>query len=631
MKTTQLYEFDDFRIDPIRRSVHRLDDLIHLPPKVFATLLTLVQHHGTVIEKSVLIDAVWPDTIVEENNLTQNISAIRRALGGDSERQRYVVTIPGHGYSFVADVREIPRNGLRVEIDDEEAAVEQLNDPRLYEAPVRRSISARYKLLRALAAILGVVAIAAVWVISRDQPKSGVTANRSIAVLPFQPVDGEPSDRYIGTGMADALMTKLSNIGQINVRSTSSMLRRSGQTQDAPAEGRELGVDFVIDGHFQRQDDRLRMTVQLIRTSDGATLWAKPFDERFTDVFALQDSISEQAASALKLTLSGAEHRQIKRRYTEHTGAYLAYMQAAYLMREPGSDKLKKSIDYYQQAVDLDPKYALAYAGLADSYMRLHARGILIGKTPSIDLARTSLSRSLELDNTVAYAHSMRGFIAFRYEWDFPKAEREYHQARTLDPNYVNSWFGFYLMTVNRFGEAEAEFTRYREARPLDSDDLSLYYFFLHQYDLAERELKSSLAIDPVKVNRAYLGMVYEQKGLMKEALGEFDKGRKQSADSVTSRGHVAHAFAMSGKASEARKILADMLKMSSSDYFSANYMVAVVSTGLGENDTAISYLEKAYDEHSLGPAWFKFDPRLDSLRENPRFQAFMRRIGLLA
>ena len=149
--------------------------------------------------------------------------------------------------------------------------------------------------------------------------------------------------------------------------------------------------------------------------------------------------------------------------------------------------------------------------------MRLHTRGLSLGKTPSIDLARTALARSLELDDTVAYAHSILGFIAFRYEWDFARAEREYTRARMLDPNYVNSWFGFYLMTVNRFAEAEAEFTRYREARPLDTDDLSLYYFFLRRYDLAERELKNSLEIDPGNVNRAYLGMVYSKRGCSKK------------------------------------------------------------------------------------------------------------------
>lgn len=624
MKTALLYEFDDFRIDPVRRDVHRLDVPLHLPPKVFDTLLTLVRDHGSVVEKSALIEAVWPDTIVEENNLTQNISAIRKALGDASERHRYVVTIPGRGYSFVADVRELPRNGRPGEIESGEAMARQQRGPK-----TRSFVAARRNLLGAVAAILCVAAIAVVWVTSRARSANGLTATRSVAVLPFESQSGEPSERYIGSGMADALITRLSSVGQISVRSPNSMQQSAGQPDDAQAAGRELGVDFVITGRFERHDDRLRMNVQLIRTSDGATLWAKPFDEKFSDVFAMQDSISEQAAAALQLTLSGEERRQIARRYTENTQAYQAYMQAAYLMREPSSEKLKKSIDYYQQAIALDPNYALAYAGLADSYMRLHARGISIGEHPSIDLARTALARSLQLDDTVAYAHSILGFIAFRYEWDFARAEAEYKRARTLDPSYVNSWFGFYLMTVNRFGEAEAEFTRYREARPLDTDDVSLYYFFLHRYDLAERELKNSLEIDPGKVNRTYLGMVYEQKGMLKEALEEFAEGRKLSPKSPICSGLVAHAFAVSGRGREARKVLNDMLKTSSAEYFSANYMVAVVSAGLGENETAISYLEKAYDEHSLGPAWLKFDPRLDGLRDTPRFKAFMQRIGL--
>ncbi|MEO6051041.1 MAG: hypothetical protein ABIP78_06885 [Pyrinomonadaceae bacterium] len=206
-------------------------------------------------------------------------------------------------------------------------------------------------------------------------------------------------------------------------------------------------------------------------------------------MFALQDSISEQAASALQLKLSGEDRQQIARRYTESTEAYLAYMKAAYFMRKSTNEKVKKSIEYYQQSIALDPNYALAYAGLADSYIRLHARGVPIDKVKSIDLARDAVTRSLQLDDTVAYAHSILGFIAFRYEWDFTKAEREYKRARELEPNYVHSWFGSYLITVNRYADAEAEFSRYRQAQPLDAGDMSLYYFFLGQYDRAEKKL----------------------------------------------------------------------------------------------------------------------------------------------
>lgn len=644
---SQVFEFDNFQIDALRRRLKHLDKCVHLSPKVFDTLLTLVRQSGRVLEKDELIEAVWPDTIVEENNLTQNISAIRKALGDNRGDPRYVVTIPGRGYSFVADVRELPRNGgpktngridiapqpsdpLSLDLSQTEGHghKEPQTGKALPSSPATRFLFSKRHVLP-LTVVLGcLTTIMVLWSISRPSLAGPVTAPRSIAVLPFESMNAEGADEYIGTGMADALITKLGNIRQITVRPTSSVSSSARLSADPLVAGRELGVDCVIVGHVQRLNERLRVTVQMIRTSDGSVLWARGFDEKFTDVFAMQDSISEQAASALQLKLTGDEHRQIVRRHTENTEAYLAFMKAVYSMNQPVNEKVRRSVDYFQQAIDLDPNYALAYAGLADAYMRFHARGISSDKGESISLARAAVNRAIELDETVAYAHSMLGFIAFRYEWDLAKAEREYKRARELDPNYVNSWFGFYLITVNRPAEAEAEFARYREAHPLDGSDLSLYYYFIRQYDAGENELKNALDIDPNNgANRANLGLIYEQKGMLKEAVAEFKKslaltGNKRSA-------LLAHCYAISGRTSEARQILDEIAKRSTTEYFSANYTVAVINAGLGEKDEAITYLEKAFDEHSLGPAWFRFDPRLDGLRSDPRFQQLMRRTGL--
>jgi len=299
-------------------------------------------------------------------------------------------------------------------------------------------------------------------------------------------------------------------------------------------------------------------------------------------------------------------------------------------MRESSNEKVKKSIEYYRRALDLDPAYALAHVGLADTYIRLHSRGVAIDNGSPIELARESIVRALQIDDSVAYAHSIRGFIAFRYDWDFEKAEKEYARVRELDPNYVHSWFVFYLLTVNRNAEAEDEFRRYQVSQPLAANDIYLYRYFLRRYDLAQKELQTALDVDANDPsNHADLGTLYEQKGLFREAIDEFKKSRALLGKTESADGLSAHALALAGKKSEAKKILSKMMEESTTNYFSADYMVAVVSAGLGEKDRAIDYLERAYDKHSLGPAWLRFDPRLDPLRAEPRFQSLLRRTGL--
>jgi DNA-binding winged helix-turn-helix (wHTH) protein/tetratricopeptide (TPR) repeat protein len=481
-----VYEFNDFRLDPVRRQLRRSDEFVPMPPKVFDTLLALVRDHGRIVEKDELIEAVWPDTMVEENNLTQNISAIRKTLGDDRRENSYVATIPGRGYRFVAPVRVLPAGAT---------APEKGRTPALATTAVTR-------------------------------PR-------------------RPAKRYVL-----ALVTALACLTSLSF------------------------------------------------------LWPM--------------SKAPRAAASTGLA------------YTQDRDAYAAYMKADHLMREPSNEKIKKSIEYFRWAIDLDPDYALAYAGLADTYMRLHSRGVAVDDGSPIDLARESIQRALQIDDSVAYAHSIRGFIAFRYEWDFERAEKEYKRVRELDPNYVHSWFGFYLLTVNRYAEAEDEFRRFQVARPLESSDIYLYRYFLRRYDMAQTELQTALDVNADDApNHANLGIIYEQKGLLREAIDEFSKSRAISGKSESADGLAAHALAISGRKSEARKILAKMMEGSTADYFSADYMVAVVNAGLGEKDRAIDYLERAFEKHALGPAWLRFDPRLDDLRSEPRFQTLLRRTGL--
>jgi TolB-like protein len=300
---------------------------VPLAPKVFETLVILVESSGHTLEKDELMKRLWPDTFVEESSLAQNIFQLRKALKEGRSGRRYIETVPKRGYRFSADVRKIMQS-------DDEAASSYPTNGR--------------------------------FLIKEDETGLAV---KSLVVLPFKPLgENESVDEYLGLGMADATIIKLSGLRQLVVVPTSTMFKYAWRKNDPQAVGRKLGVDAVLQGTIQRAGERVRVTVQLISLNDGKTVWSGKFDEHFTDIFAVQDSISEQVAGALALRITGAERRHLRKRYTENTEAYQAYLMGLFFWNKKSKEGLNKALEYFQQAIEKDPNYALAYAGLADSY-----------------------------------------------------------------------------------------------------------------------------------------------------------------------------------------------------------------------------------------------------------------------
>jgi TolB-like protein len=324
---SRIYEFGPFRIDAHKRRLLRDGETVAVTPKAFETLLALVENSGKLLDKDDLMNLVWPDTVVEEANLTQNVSVLRRALGESSNERKYIVTVPGRGYRFIADVKEL---------FDEEGDL----------------ILARRTRSR---------------VVIEDVIETEIPS-KSLCVLPFKSLSAEASDDYLGLGIADALITKLSNIRQIVVRPTSAVLRYADMSHDPVAVGRELKVESVLEGSIRRDSDRIRVTVQLVNVRDEAPLWADRFDEMFTDIFSVEDRISEQVARALVLKITGEEQKQLTKRQTENAEAYQNYLKGLYYTNKATSNGAMKGIEHYNRAIELDPNYALAYAGLAESY-----------------------------------------------------------------------------------------------------------------------------------------------------------------------------------------------------------------------------------------------------------------------
>lgn len=672
----EFYEFEPFTIDASRRLLLSDGKPVPLKPKVFDTLLVLVENSGRTVDKDELMQLIWPDVIVEENNLTQNISAIRKCLGGRHSEHRYVVTVPGRGYRFVADVHKISqeepaRTDGRVSPPGTDEAFQPQNQPENQTMPAKPTASVepeaavtadlaqekgalvshealptaeakRYWQVAGVTLVL-LAGLTVIFVVlprwrALDKNRSatssaGITRRiESIAVLPFKPLGAEAGDEYTGPGMADALITKLSNSRQLTVRSTSVVLRYNHPDQDSLAAGRELGVDSVLEGKIQRVADRVRVTVQLVRVSDGASLWARTFDANFTDIFAVQDSISEQVVKALTLELSREERERMLKRYTESPEAYQAYLKGRYFLDKRSADSVKKAKEYFQEAINRDQNYALAYAGLADCYHRFAQFGI---EPPAevIPNATAAATKALKLDDSLAEAHATLGLISFRYLRDLPTAESEFKRALELDPRYAlaHMWYGLQLMATKKFNEADVEMHRAIEMDPLSitiNNGLGDYYMQKRQYDQAITQYRKTLEMDPnFLLAQVGIGRAFEQKGMYAEALQQFQEVKNKSESKVMP-GHAGHTYAISGRKDEARKILNSLLEKANQARGNP-YMVAVIYAGLGEKDQAFKWLEKAYADYSLLPGPLRFDPRLDTLRNDSRYKDLLRRTGL--
>jgi TolB-like protein len=461
------------------------------------------------------------------------------------------------------------------------------------------------------------------------------TATRSIAVLPFKTLGAIESneDEYLGLGMADALITTLSNLRQLVVRPTNSVVRFKDPVQDLLIAGRELGVDVVLDGRVQRAHDRLRVTVQLVSVGDGAPLWAEKFDEKWTDIFTVQDSISEQVAKALMLQLSGRERRQLTKRETQDTDAYQAYLRGRYYWNKFTEESFQRAIACYMEAINIDPEYALAYAGLADLYNWLGVFSVL----PPQDTwgrGRKMAARAVALDDTLAEAHAALGFARLCYDWDWPGGERSLQRAIELNPHYATAhqWYCFQLSAEGRFTEAVAEAQAALSIDPNSSfiqQALAWIYYTSRDYDRSIECHQKLLRLDPgFALGRFSFARPLVQKGQHAEAIEELKKAVELSNGSPIMLAALGHAYAVARREKEAQHVLGRLAELSQKRYVSS-YHVALIYCGMNDVERAFEWLEKTHAEQDAWLTWLRVEPQLDPLRSDPRFTHLLRRVGL--
>ena len=498
-----IFKFDGFTVDTEDFVVKRNGEVVSLTPRAFDVLRLLLRHSGHVVEKRQLFDEVWKETFVSDNALTKVIKELRHALADPADEPRYIETIPKRGYRFIGKLDENSRRGGNQLIADARSLPESAS-----VFPNRPVI---------ILVTFALIAITVAW-FAFDASRGSKTPS-TIAVLPFKPLDAESRNESLEFGMAESLITRLSNLREIVVRPIASVRMFNQPEQDPIKAGEALQTDAVLDGSIQKVGDRIRVTVRLINVRSSETLWSEQFDEGFTDIFKVQDSIAQRIASVLALKLSRDEKEQLAKHMTESPEAYENYVQGQFHWHRRGTDWIDESQRAFKRALDADPNFALAHVGVADTYIMLsgHRR---IGSEEAATKAAPSIQRALELDNNLAQAHNALAELKYQYEYDWRGAEAEFKTALDLNPNvaWIHQAYGWFLMSEGRFDEASTEMDR---ARELDPSSITLamtrgrLYYYSRNYDRAIQEFQAAMALEP-KDPSPYLVLMstYDQKGM---------------------------------------------------------------------------------------------------------------------
>ncbi len=569
------YRFDDVIVDRGRFHVEKGGQTKTLTPRAFDLLAYLLEHRDRVVEKQELFERVWRGEFVTDNALTRAIKEIRQAIGDEADSPRYIETVHKRGYRFI-----YPVDGLR------------------------------------------------------DRLLGGVASGQitSIAVLPLENMMGDTEQDYFVEGMHEALITELSKIGALKVISRTSAMRYRNTDKSVPEIARELGVDAVIAGSVLRAGNQVRITAQLIEAATDRHLWAESYERDLQDVLVLQSEVARAIAGEIKVAVTPEETKRLASARPVNPEALGAYLKGRFYWNKRTRDGFKKGIDYFQQAVEKDQGYALAYAGLADSYALLGSA--MYGAVPpreAMPKAKAAARKALELDESLANAHAALGYASMMV-WDWSVAEKEFERALQLNPGYATAhqWFSIFLSLVGWHEEGVGEAKRAQELDPLSpiiSAGLGLRYYFARQQEEAVQQLRKTLELEPnFGVAHEYLGRVYIQEGMYREAVAELQIAQGLIAGNPIPLAGLGAAWALSGNRGKALGILEELNSLRKRRHVPL-VLDAWVHLGLGDKDKALLWLERAYEAGEAWVAFFKLDPQLDPVRSDPRFQSLLRRM----
>ena len=620
--------FEDFELDIRAGELRKQGVRLRLRGQPLQVLGILLEHAGDVVTREELQSRIWlTDTFVDfDHSLHNAIARIREVLDDSAENPRYIETLPRRGYRYIGPVEDAPAQPVSVEEPDNSGKVLSLAGPRKRGSHL--AVVARAGILCSLLA-LGLIA----WTVWRPVSAKPVGASiHSLAVLPLSNLSGDPSEEFFSDGMTDQLITDLAKVGSLRVISRTSVMQYKGTRKSLPEIARELNVDAIVEGSVIRSGQRVRVTAQLLEARTDRHIWAETYDGDRGDVLKLQGEVAAAIAEQVRAQITPAQHEQMSRARAVDPAAYDAYIQGRlYFTTEytkPAS--LRKAQQLFEDAIRKDPGFALAYAGLADTYVYLAYDGAM-PKDQAYTAAKKLVAKTMELDDSIGEAWDTQGALEWNFNWDWDGADRAFSRAIALAPSYscAHEDRAIFLAVLGRRSEALAEIAKIDQ---LDTGFSSVQsesnvYFELRDYpDLIEAG-KRGLILDPNDSSQHYyLGAGYEGTGRLQEAIAEYQNAMETSDDTRPAVA-LAHAWAAAGEKGKAENMLRHLEHNAKA--MASPYTMATIYAGLGENDRALDSLKKACLEKSLGAGSIRSDFLLDSLRSDPRFQDLLRQIGM--
>ena len=615
----------DVRAGELRKQGLRLS----IQGRPLQALAVLLEKPGNVVTREELRSRIWPaDTFVDfDHNLHNAIARLREALGDSSETPRFIETLPRRGYRFIGQVENsFAATGTR------RVAGGELSNEAIDPGPSRGRV-----IVAAAALFLVVLATTAVWVFYRYYvlPPQNPQIH-SLAVLPLENLSRDPNQDFFAEGMTDALINDLAQIGNLRVISRTSIMQFRNTRRPLPEIARVLNVDAVVEGSVVWSNDRVRITVELIQATSDKHLWAQSYERNLTDILKLQDEVSRAIAGEIQVSLTPDVSQRLSSSKQVDAEAYQLYMKGRYFWVRRTEESVNRAISYFQQAIQKDQNYAAAYSGLADCYSSL-GFSFDIGSLPPQEAqpkAIAEANKALQLDDSLAEAHNSLAYTKLNYDWDWAGSEEQFRRSLKLNPNYANAhhWYAHLLLSAGRFDEALAESNRALELdqlSPIMNVHLGWHYYFTRQYDRALEQLNKTLELDPTYgLAYWYRGLAYEQKHMYPEALREMAHGEELLKGNVVIESDIARLYAVSGNRAQAETVITDLKRLSRRKYVNS-FEIAIIYVGLGQKNEAFGWLEKAYRERSDLLVYLKVDPRLDSIRADPRFVNLVRRVGI--
>ena len=625
--------FGSFEVDIVSGELRRQGLKIRLQEQPFRLLVLLLERAGDVVTRGEVQEKLWPaDTYVDfDHSLNTAVRKLREALGDSAEAPRYVETLARRGYRFIAPVAARRTAQVAHSANFDVASV------RLHSPP-RPSTSARRLIVPAIVVVICVAALVAYWVVPRRGPTTPSGRRLTLAVLPFDNLSGDADQEYLSDGLTEEMITQLGRLepDRLRVLARSSTWKYKRADRDIGQLRRELGPDYVLEGSVRRAGERVRVTAQLVQVDDQSQIWAETYERNFSDVLILQSEVAQAVARTIAVTLTPDAKARLARARPVRSEAYQDYLRGRFFWNRRTEAALKQALGYFQKAIATDPGYAPAYSGLADSYSLLGASSIVGGMPPrqAMPEAKAAALKALQIDGTLAEAHTSLATIHLLYDWDLAACDREFRRALDLDPNYTlaHHLYSHCLLALGRTEESLTESVRALELEPLHlvvGSHLGWHYLYARQYDQAIEQFRKTLELDPAFPQaQRYSAWAYLQKGMYTEAIAALRAALDSVGRNPQIEAELGHALAVAGRRTEALAILEGLRQLSATRYVSP-YSVALIHAGLGDRDQALAWLDKAYAERSDYMPYLRLEPMLDSLRSDHRFVALVERVGL--